>query len=397
LLANTDLHTKERYWNCKLTSFVPYRAANNLSPLRQVRCISQTAVNAKILPGMKRQKQLLPKASAPVAVGRSVTSSHSSAMIAIITWSACSATLILYNKYVLHGMKFHFPLFVTLIHCLGVSFSLFVASTCFNAFEPPHQMNSFLPLVRSMMPISIIFTIATVMRNFAFIYLPVPTIQIINSSAPAVSYFISCLVGIEKFSLKIALAVGGISAGVCLSAATAMRFTSIVGAALLFGGLVLEATRGVLLKRLLNNNVSVSPLGLLFLSSTMSFLLLVGPVGLKEASDAFSVMQASGLPLLFLLAGNVFFAICLNFASFNFLKTCSVTTTSITAVSKDCALFFISSYVLQGSHFSSSSLSSHSSFFSSVRRGEWNLGGVGYSVSIIATLIYIRLRQGGSS
>ena len=347
---------------------------------------------------MKKKEQLLPKAPAPVAVDRNVTASHSSAIVAIITWSACSATLILYNKYVLHGMKFHFPLFVTLLHCLGVSFSLFVASTCFNAFEPPHRMNSFHSLVRSMMPISIMFTIATVMRNFAFIYLPVPTIQIINSSAPAVSYVVSCLVGIEKFSLKMALAVGGISAGVCLSAATAMHLTSTVGAALLFGGLVLESTRGVLLKRLLNNNASVSPLGLLFLSSTMSFLLLVGPVGLAEARDAFSVIQASGSPLLFLLAGNVFFAICLNFASFNFLKTCSVTTTSITAVSKDCALFFVSSYVLQGgSHFSPSPMYSQSSFHSSTRHTKWNLVAVGYSVSIIATLIYIRLRQSGSS
>lgn len=258
-------------------------------------------------------------------------------------------------------------------------------------------MSSFFPLVKSMMPISVIFTIATVMRNFAFIYLPVPTIQIINSSAPAVSYVISCLVGIEKFSPKMALAVGGISAGVCLSAATAMRFTSVVGAALLFGGLILEATRGVLLKRLLNNNGSVSPLGLLFLSSTMSSLLLVGPVGMTEARNAFSVLQASGSPLLFLLAGNVFFAICLNFASFNFLKTCSVTTTSITAVSKDCALFFVASYVLQGSQFSSSPLPSPSSFSSSQRHEKWNLGGVGYSVSIAATLIYIRLRQSESS
>jgi drug/metabolite transporter (DMT)-like permease len=182
--------------------------------------------------------------------------SRSSALVAIITWSMCSATLVIYNKYVLHGMKFHYPMFITLLHCLGVSVSLFLASMCFNLFEPPHKMNSISTLVRSMMPISIIFTVATVMRNFAFIYLPVPNIQIINSSAPAVSYIISCLVGIEKFKSKMAFAVGGISAGVCLSAASAMRSTSSFGAALLFGGLVLEATRGVLLKKLLNNNVS---------------------------------------------------------------------------------------------------------------------------------------------
>lgn len=350
-----------------------------------------------MLPLMRKQKQvqLLPKAPAPIVAGLNAPqSSRSSATFAIATWSACSATLVLYNKYVLHGMKFHFPLFVTLLHCLGVSVSLFIASTCFRVFTPPLKTNSFAGLARGMVPISIIFTVATVMRNYAFIYLPVPTIQIINSSAPAVSYVMSCLVGIEKFSSKMALAVGAISAGVCLSAASAVRVTSGLGAALLFGGLVLEATRGVLLKRLLNDNGSVSPLGLLLLSSTMSSLLLAGPVGLTEAKDAFPVLQASGAPLLYLLAGNVFFAICLNFASFNFLKTCSVTTTSITAVSKDCALFFVSSYVFPGGHFSSPLASFRSSFSAAAQRhGKLNLAVVGYSVSIVATLIYIRLRH----
>jgi hypothetical protein len=146
---------------------------------------------------------------------------------------------------------------------------------------------------------------------------------------------------------------------------------------LLFGGLILEVARGILLKMLLLNSSAdgVGPMGLLYMSSTMSFLFLSGPVALTEAKQVWAVLSSSPLPLLPLLAGNVFFAICLNFASFNFLNTCSVTTTSITAVLKDCALFFVSLVVLQGGTFVP------------------HVGVAGYALSIMSTLTYILMRR----
>jgi hypothetical protein len=311
----------------------------------------------------------------------------SSAFLAILTWTFCSATLVLYNKLVLHAMNFRFPLFVTMLHCFGVSASLYVASSWFRLFEPPQKMESFPALVKKMVPISLLFAVATVMRNYAFISLPISTIQMVNSSSPALVYVFSCVARLDMLSTKMAVAVSGISAGVGLSAASAMRLTttSAAGTSLLFGGLVLEATRGILLKKMLLNSTgvdSVGTLGLLYLSSTMSLMFLAGPVALTEAKQVFSVLRSSPVPLLPLLAGNVFFAICLNFASFNFLKTCSVTTTSITAVLKDCALFFVSLVVLQGatSYFTISSV-----------------GVAGYSLSIISTLLYIKLRRDASA
>ena len=311
----------------------------------------------------------------------------STAFLAILTWTFCSATLVLYNKLVLHAMNFRFPLFVTMLHCFGVSASLYVASLWFRLFELTQKMESFPALVKKMVPISLLFAVATVMRNYAFISLPISTIQMVNSSSPALVYVFSCVARLDRLSTKMAVAVSGISAGVGLSAASAMRLTttSAAGTSLLFGGLVLEATRGILLKKMLLNSTgvdSVGTLGLLYLSSTMSFMFLAGPVALTEAKKVFSVLRSSPVPLLPLLAGNVFFAICLNFASFNFLKTCSVTTTSITAVSKDCALFFMSLVVLQGgtSYFPISSV-----------------GVAGYSLSIISTLLYIKLRRDASA
>ena len=304
-----------------------------------------------------------------------------SALLAIEAWPFCSITLILYNKFVLHTMNFRFPLFVTMLHCLGVSASLHVASSWFHLFEPPQNSGSFQTLLKKMVPVSIMFASATVMRNYAFISLPISTMQMINSSSPALAYVFSCTARLDKFSYKMAAAVSGISAGVCLSAASTMRLTtSAVGAALLFGGLILEVARGILLKMLLLNSSadSVGPMGLLYLSSTMSFLFLAGPVALTEAKQVFSVLRSSPLPLLPLLAGNVFFAICLNFASFNFLNTCSVTTTSITAVLKDCALFFVSLVVLQGGTFVS------------------HVGLAGYALSIMSTLTYILMRRQGT-
>ena len=312
----------------------------------------------------------------------------SAAFLAILTWTFCSATLVLYNKFVLHAMNFHFPLFVTMLHCFGVSASLYVASSWFRLFEPPQKKESFPFLIKNMAPISLVFAVATVMRNYAFISLPIPMILTVNSSSPALVYAFSCVARLDRFSTKMAVAVSGISAGVCLSATSVMRLTttSATGtAALLFAGLILEATRGILLKKMLLNNSmcvdGVGTLGLLFVSSTLSFLFLTGPVALTEAKQVFSVLRSSPVPLLPLLAGNVFFAICLNFASFNFLNTCSVTTTSITAVLKDCALFFMSLVVLQGGMSSSFS----------------NAGVAGYSLSIFSTLVYIKLRRDASA
>jgi len=287
-------------------------------------------------------------------------------------------------------MNFRFPLFVTMLHCFGVSVSLHVASSWFSLFKPPQQMDSFRALVRQMIPISIIFAAATVMRNCALVSLPIPMIQMINSSSPAFVYVLSCVAKLDKFSAKTGAAVSGISAGVFLSAAFMMQSASATsGASLLFAGLVLEATRGILLKKMLNDTScgteSVSPLGLLFVSSAMSFLFLLGPVVLTEATEVISVLRASPVPLLPLLAGNLFFAVCLNFASFNFINTCSVTTTSITAVLKDCALFFASMMFIQN-------VQQTSSHFPLSIPKDLNIGIVGYLLSFISTIIYIRLR-----
>jgi Triose-phosphate Transporter family len=311
----------------------------------------------------------------------------SAAFLAILTWTFCSATLVLNNKFVLHAMNFRFPLFVTMLHCFGVSTSLYVASSWFRLFEPPQKMESFPILIKKMVPISLIFAVATVMRNYAFISLPISTIQMVNSCSPALVYVFSCVARLDRFSTKMAVAVSGISAGVCLSATSVMRTTktSATGTALLFGGLILEATRGILLKKMLLNSIRVDgagTMGLLYMSSTLSFLFLAGPVALTEAKQVFLVLRSSAVPLPPLLAGNVFFAICLNFASFNFLNTCSVTTTSITAVLKDFALFFVSLVVLQGGTSSFSLL---------------NIGVAGYTLSIISTLMYIRLRHDASA
>jgi len=311
----------------------------------------------------------------------------SAAFLAILTWTFCSSTLVMYNKFVLHAMNFHFPLFVTMLHCFGVSASLYVASSWFRLFERPQKMKSFPSLVKKMVPISLLFAVATVMRNYAFISLPISTIQVANSSSPALVYVFSCIARLDRISTKMAVAVSGISAGVGLSAASAMRKTraSPAGTSLLLGGLILEATRGILLKKMLLNSIDVDgvgTLGLLFVSSTMSFIFLAGPVALIEAKQVFSVLRSSPVPLLPLLAGNVCFAICLNFASFNFLNTCSVTTTSITAVLKDCALFFVSLVVLQGG----------SSYFPLS-----DVGVAGYSLSIFSTLMYIKLRRDASA
>ena len=116
----------------------------------------------------------------------------------------------------------------------------------------------------------------------------------------------------------------------------------------------------------------------------MSFLLLLGPVALTEANEAISVLRASPMPLVPLLAGNVFFAICLNFASFHFINTCSVTTTSITATLKDCALFFTSSFLL----------ARHAERVAGFNN---SAGQIGYLFSFLSTIVYIRLRCDGKN
>lgn len=316
--------------------------------------------------------------------------SRSRAACAILTWTFFAITLLLYNKLVLDGMNFRFPMFVTMLHCFGVSASLYVASSWFLLFKPPQQMDSFGSLVRKMIPIALVFAAATVMRNYALVSLSIPMIQMINSSSPALVYVLSCVAKLDRFSVKMGAAVGGISAGVFLSAAFMLQSASVSsGAALLFAGLALEAIRGILLKKMLNASCateSVSPLGLLYVSSTMSFFFLVGPVALTEAKEAISALRASPVPLLFpLLTGNVCFAICLNFASFNFIKTCSVTTTSITAVLKDCALFFASFMFAQKAKTSSSL---HGRAFLEIL----NIGVAGYVLSFVSTIVYVRLR-----
>ena len=303
------------------------------------------------------------------------------APIAMAVWVLCSSAMVLYNKAILHGadLAFPYPLVLTLAHSVGVSVTMFVASEGLHLVASPYQSHEAGALVLEMLPIAAIFTISTWMRNTAFIYLPVSTIQIIGGLAPAVTYVISCIARMETFSWRFAMATMAMFAGVAMATFGSAR-APWPGFALQMTGILLEALRGVLLKKKMtytedNRLRDLGPLPLLYLSAPLSSIIFLLLSPLTDLDAAIQHLRSGGNLLVAALVGNVVLAVCLNFASFVFIKKCTTTTTSVTAMTKDCILVVGCILWLEGFN------------------GDTARSLCGYGVSIMGTVAYVGLRQ----
>lgn len=296
--------------------------------------------------------------------------------LALAAWVTCSVSLIIFNKIVLHKHAFAFPLTLTFLHMLANACVLLCVFEGLRLFPSPYRSEQRAHLIQSMAPVAVLFAAATCLRNSAYLYLPVPTIQLLSSTSPVFVYIISCCCGLDQCRSTLGLAVLVITGG-CVWAlsdsAASMPTFFLQGIGCQLSGLILEATRGCLLKRLMVDIGQMTPLTLLYIMSPMVCALLATPIMLTEINHAWTYLSEQNSHFFLLLGVNVALAVCLNWSSVYFLKSFSVTTTSITALVKDSVLIL-------GTNALHHTASGYNFYY-------------GYSVTVAGLMAYVTLRN----
>lgn len=321
-----------------------------------------------------------PFCSATVTQGKASQSATSPVYVrvfALLTWTSCSIAIVLFNKLVLSKSGFDFPMALTLFHCAANSSVLFVVFECFHLLPSPYMQPDVGANLASVAPIAALFAVSTILRNSAFMYLPVATIQLLSSGSPVIIYLLSCLTRLDTFRPVLGLSVltiaGGCAWATSGSIAT-LAASSRRGVTFQVSGLLFESLRGVLLKKIMvKSGPSQSSLGLLYMVAPVAAALLVLPTAATELSGAATFIATQGAPFRMLLCINIMMAVCLNLSSFFFVKTCAITTTSVAALAKD-------SMVIMGSYALHPETASARVF-------------AGYAVTLAGTAFYTSLQQ----
>jgi hypothetical protein len=132
-------------------------------------------------------------------------------------WIALSASVILFNKYILAFGGFPFPISLTVWHML---FSSSIASTLvWTGRVPSTEGMDARKCASAVLPIGALFAGTLWLGNAAYLHLSVSFIQMLKALMPAAVYGVGCLFSTETFAWKCVLNMLIITFGVALASA----------------------------------------------------------------------------------------------------------------------------------------------------------------------------------
>ncbi|EME77455.1 uncharacterized protein MYCFIDRAFT_46341 [Pseudocercospora fijiensis CIRAD86] len=168
----------------------------------------------------------------------------------IALWISLSASVILFNKWVLHTAKF--ALFLTTWH-------MFFSTACTQGlarFTTVLDSRHKVPMsrdtyIRAILPIGLFFSASLICGNVAYLYLSVSFIQMLKASNAVVTLLATFMFGITPFDSKKLANVSGIVVGVIIASYGEIQFV-MIGFLIQMAGIVFEAVRLVMVQRILS-------------------------------------------------------------------------------------------------------------------------------------------------
>jgi len=259
-------------------------------------------------------------------------------------WIALSASVILFNKYILAFGGFPFPITLTVWHML---FSSSIASVfVWSGKVPSTEGMDTKRYASSVMPIGVLFAGTLWMGNAAYLHLSVSFIQMLKALMPAAVYAVGCLLSTETFAWKYVANMLIITVGVALASAGEVALVP-VGVAMQLGSVLTESTRLALVQILLQKRgLKLNPITTLYYVAPASGLFLMIPWSVLEAEklwDGLHTGEVSISPLI--LLANAACAFALNLSVFLLIGKTSALTMNVAGVIKDWLLIGMSSFL----------------------------------------------------
>jgi hypothetical protein len=171
-----------------------------------------------------------------------------------------SSLVILFNKWILHNADFKYPIFLTAWHMFSsaVVTQLMARYTTYldSRHSVPMTKRTYL---RAILPIGLLFSLSLVCGNVTYLYLSVSFVQMLKAAAPIAVLLATWLFRLSEPSLSAFGNICIIVVGVVVASLGEVHF-NILGVAYQLSGIVFEATRLVMIQRLLSAEFKMDPL-----------------------------------------------------------------------------------------------------------------------------------------
>ena len=267
-----------------------------------------------------------------------LTASEMKLVAETLTIGSCyvlvSASLIAFNKYLMHAGRFPFPIAMSAMHMLATTLMSLLLYMLAPSLYPSmgKAKENWKGLLKYILPLGMLFALALYCSNSSYMYSSVAFLQFCKEGNVALVFALSCLLGLQVFSWDKVAILTIVVAGCSLCAHGESNFV--------WAGFLLQITSQVAecLKNLIGEVVmsqagmKLDVLTFVMFQAPCSLVPLLLSVAITWRPEIFVAFQAHW-PLIFLNALNAF---ALNVIIATTLKRLSAVGFVIIGIAKDC-------------------------------------------------------------
>jgi len=171
-----------------------------------------------------------------------------------------SSLVILFNKWILHNANFKYPIFLTAWHMFSSAVVTQIVARYTGYLDSRHTV----PMtkrtyLRAILPIGLLFSLSLVCGNVTYLYLSVSFVQMLKAAAPIAVLLATWTFRLSEPSLAAFGNICIIVVGVVVASLGEVHF-NVLGVGYQLSGIVFEATRLVMIQRLLSAEFKMDPL-----------------------------------------------------------------------------------------------------------------------------------------
>ena len=256
----------------------------------------------------------------------------------LTVWLSLSSGVILSNKWLLHPMRFPFPVSLT---CWHMAVSAVVGAIAVRSGMVAKQQLSWKTWAKICLPVGVLSAASLFFGNMSFMYLTVSFMQMLKANMPVILFTVGCLFATEIFTFASFSIMLVIAAGVATASYGELNF-SLLGVLCMFSAMSCEAVRLTLVQTLLQRqDLQLNPLSTLYYIMPISTACLLPIAFATEAQRLWDCawLTYHSISVLLINAGG---AVALNLSIYIVVGTMSALTMKLAAIVKDIGLVAIS-------------------------------------------------------
>lgn len=171
----------------------------------------------------------------------------------VIAWISLSSSVILFNKWILSTLGFHYPILLTTWHLAFATLMTQIMARTTNLLDGRKTVKmTGRVYLRAIVPIGLFFSLSLICGNLTYLYLSVAFIQMLKATTPVAVFIATWALGAGELNFKTLFNISFIVVGVVMASFGEIDFV-LKGFLFQCGGIAFEAIRLVMVQRLLSS------------------------------------------------------------------------------------------------------------------------------------------------